>query len=143
MPLDHAAAETPRTTVRSTPAPSAQRLGGATPRPLGAATPASLLHLQRAAGNAAVQHLVQREETPPGDAAPPTTSPGPGPAGGGAVTGDGSGPTTINGALVDVNAGAVNLHAPVVTADGVIRASTIIADNVVASSYTPGAGNIW
>ncbi len=28
-------------------------------------------------------------------------------------------------------------------ANGVLRADTIIADNVVASSYTPGAGNVW
>jgi hypothetical protein len=27
-------------------------------------------------------------------------------------------------------------------ADGVLRASTIIADNVIASSYSPGAGNV-
>jgi hypothetical protein len=26
---------------------------------------------------------------------------------------------------------------------GVIRAGTIIADSVVAASYSPGAGNVW
>ena len=38
---------------------------------------------------------------------------------------------------------AINLPAPMVSADGVLRVSTIIADSVVASSYTPGAGNLW
>jgi hypothetical protein len=28
-------------------------------------------------------------------------------------------------------------------AHGVLRADTIIADSVVASSYSPGAGNVW
>ena len=37
----------------------------------------------------------------------------------------------------------MNVHAPLTNFDGVVRASTIIADSVVASSYTPGAGNIW
>jgi hypothetical protein len=26
---------------------------------------------------------------------------------------------------------------------GVVKCSTLIADTVIASSYTPGAGNIW
>jgi hypothetical protein len=26
---------------------------------------------------------------------------------------------------------------------GVVRVGTIIADNVVGSNYTPGAGNLW
>ena len=45
---------------------------------------------------------------------------------------------------------SVTVRAPVVTVeagmtrfDGVVRCQTLIAESVVASSYTPGAGNIW
>ena len=45
---------------------------------------------------------------------------------------------------------SVTVRAPVMTVeagmtrfDGVVRCQTLIAESVVASSYTPGAGNIW
>ena len=45
---------------------------------------------------------------------------------------------------VEVNASAVNIHAPMVVADGVVQCQTLIASTgVVSPSYTPGAGNIW
>lgn len=44
---------------------------------------------------------------------------------------------------VEVNASAVNLHAPMVKCDGVVKCTTLITNSVVSSSYTPGAGNIW
>ncbi len=44
---------------------------------------------------------------------------------------------------VDVSAAVVNLKAPMVKADGVVKCETLIATSVVSSSYTPGAGNIW
>jgi hypothetical protein len=117
------------------------------PRLAGRTVPASgLLALQRSAGNAAVMSLVdavpsvqravtieemetvappqptaQQEEAAYGTAAP--------------VTSDG-GTTTIHGAHVSI-------EAPMTEAHGVLRADTIVADNVVASSYTPGAGNAW
>ena len=47
------------------------------------------------------------------------------------------------GATTTVSGSTINLAAPTVSANGVLRASTIIADSVVASSYTPGAGNLW
>jgi uncharacterized protein involved in type VI secretion and phage assembly len=47
-------------------------------------------------------------------------------------------------ATVEVNASAVNLHAPMVTCDGVLQCQTLIASTgVVSPSYTPGAGNVW
>lgn len=47
-------------------------------------------------------------------------------------------------ATVEVNASAVNLHAPVVTCDGILKCETLIAGvGVVSPSYTPGAGNVW
>ena len=37
----------------------------------------------------------------------------------------------------------INLDTPMTQTGGVIRAGTIIADSVVATSYSPGAGNVW
>jgi hypothetical protein len=145
----------------------AERSGQATPRPVGR-TPApaiagpgdprldhggagaadDMLQLQRMVGNAAVTSLVgtpavQRvvaidevsTEVAPPEAQAPGTDAGVPTATGGPVTSDG-GATTISGATI-------NLAAPVTQADGIIRADTIIANSVVASSYTPGAGNEW
>jgi hypothetical protein len=38
--------------------------------------------------------------------------------------------------MVTVNAGMAKFS-------GVVQADTLIANSVIASSYTPGAGNIW
>lgn len=114
------------------------------PRLAGHTAPAAgLLALQRSAGNAAVTSLVgarspvQRavtiEEVTGQVEGPP--APGSGSGEGGAVTSDGA-TTTITG-------GTIELEAPMTQAHGILRADTIIADNVVASSYTPGAGNVW
>ena len=101
-----------------------------------------LLHLQRSAGNAAVSALVappvQREvsidevETTV-DSAPP----------GEAGTGPGAGAVQSDGGTTTITGGVINLEAAVTQTDGIIRAGTIVVDNVVASSYTPGAGNQW
>jgi uncharacterized protein involved in type VI secretion and phage assembly len=54
------------------------------------------------------------------------------------------GQITINAnSTVDVTAAMVNLKAPMVKADGVVKCETLIATSVVSTSYTPGAGNIW
>ena len=107
-----------------------------------AASPSSLLRLQRLAGNVAVQRVVGGDEVttsvePAAAAAPAPAAAAPAAAAPGANTlGDGTGPVSINGPTVGI-------HAPMVQADGVLQASTIIADSVVASSYSPGAGNVW
>jgi hypothetical protein len=123
----------------------------ADPRLAGHGAPAAgLLALQRSAGNAAVASLVgtavpvQRAVTidemeVTAEPAPTAQEDGTG-AGAGAgadqpVTSDG-GTTTIHGAHVSIDAAMTEAH-------GVLRADTIIADSVVASSYTPGAGNVW
>ena len=49
---------------------------------------------------------------------------------------------TANG-NVEVNASTVRLNAGLVETRGTLKAETIIANAVVANSYTPGAGNIW
>lgn len=52
------------------------------------------------------------------------------------VTIDGGGQVTINAGQLTVNAGST-------TFSGVVNAPTISVGSVIASSYTPGAGNIW
>ncbi len=44
---------------------------------------------------------------------------------------------------VEVNAAAVNVHAPMATFDGIVKCSTLISNAVISASYTPGAGNVW
>ena len=52
--------------------------------------------------------------------------------------------TITANATVEVNASAVNIHAPTVMCDGLLQCQTLIASTgVVSPSYTPGAGNIW
>jgi uncharacterized protein involved in type VI secretion and phage assembly len=47
-------------------------------------------------------------------------------------------------ATVEVNAAAVNVHAPTAIFDGIVQCTTLVASaGVVSPSYTPGAGNIW
>ena len=119
---------------------------GADPRMAGnSVSAAGLLALQRSAGNAAVASLVG-EQAPVQrsvviDEVDVTAGPAPTPyqqeeAGTGEpVTSDG-GTTTIHGSAVSIEAAMTEAH-------GVLRADTIIADSVVASSYSPGAGNVW
>jgi len=44
---------------------------------------------------------------------------------------------------VDVTAPVINLKAPMVKCDGIVKCSTLITQSVVSASYTPGAGNVW
>lgn len=47
-------------------------------------------------------------------------------------------------ATVEVNAAALNVHAPTATFDGLINCMSLIASVAVSSpTYTPGAGNVW
>jgi phage gp45-like len=63
---------------------------------------------------------------------------------------DSTGVTIDAAARVQVNASQVKVSAAMVEVDsgmskfsGVVQCDTLIATSVVASSYTPGAGNIW
>lgn len=44
---------------------------------------------------------------------------------------------------VEITASTVNVHAPMVNCDGVVKCSTLITQSVVSPLYTPGAGNVW
>ena len=48
----------------------------------------------------------------------------------------------IEASEVQVSAGMVTVSAAMTTFAGVVQAQTLIAESVVASSYTPGAGNV-
>ena len=133
---DQASPSRPEAAEAASPQPVAdpgRLLGGRRPAPDG--MPANGLPLLRSAilsaqtshGNAFVQRqLTQRED----DGGPQTT------------LGDGTAIVEASGGTVDVSAAMMNAHTGFAKYDGVLQADTIIANSVVASSYTPGAGNI-
>jgi uncharacterized protein involved in type VI secretion and phage assembly len=49
----------------------------------------------------------------------------------------------VSATQVTITAAVVNVTAGVAKFSAVLQADTLIANNVVASSYTPGAGNVW
>ena len=49
----------------------------------------------------------------------------------------------VAASFVKVSAGSVDVNAPMSQFSGVVKTTTMIADSVVAASYTPGAGNVW
>jgi uncharacterized protein involved in type VI secretion and phage assembly len=50
---------------------------------------------------------------------------------------------TVQAAQVAVSAGMVQVDAGMSTFSGVVKCDVLMATTVVASTYTPGAGNIW
>jgi uncharacterized protein involved in type VI secretion and phage assembly len=49
----------------------------------------------------------------------------------------------VNASTVSVSAATVNVDAGMAKFSGVVQCDTLIANSVVGTSYTPGAGNIW
>jgi phage baseplate assembly protein gpV len=49
----------------------------------------------------------------------------------------------INAAIVETKAGTLVADAGMARFSGVVQCDTLIANSVVASNYTPGAGNVW
>lgn len=49
----------------------------------------------------------------------------------------------VTGSIVNVSAGVVQIDAGMAKFSGTVQCDTLIANAVVASSYTPGAGNVW
>lgn len=62
---------------------------------------------------------------------------------GGTVTVRAVGTIVLQAATVEVVASQVTLNAPLVQCAGVLEASAVIAQTISATSYTPGAGNVW
>ena len=44
---------------------------------------------------------------------------------------------------VEVTTGSVRVDTSIAQLSGVVECSTLVADSVVAASYSPGAGNVW
>ena len=59
------------------------------------------------------------------------------------VTIDAAAKLEINASQVKVSAGMVTVDAGMAKFSGVVQCDTLVANSVVASSYTPGAGNVW
>jgi hypothetical protein len=99
---------------------------------------AAVLQMQHTHGNAHVMRTldpsIQRQEEDGAAAAAP--------AGPSAISGSG-GSVDTGGGGVEISGGTVKVHSANVEVDGVLQADTLIANSVVSSSYTPGAGNIY
>lgn len=55
----------------------------------------------------------------------------------------GPGGVTVAANTVTIDASSLTVNAATATFGGVVQCDTLIANSVVAKSYTPGAGNIW
>jgi uncharacterized protein (DUF2345 family) len=61
----------------------------------------------------------------------------------GNVTIKASGAVEIDASQIKLSGGQVEVAAGMARFDGVVQCDTLMANSVVASSYTPGAGNLW
>lgn len=61
----------------------------------------------------------------------------------GGVTVETAGTVTVQASTVDVTSGTVSVNAGMSTFSGVVKCDVLMATTVVASTYTPGAGNVW
>jgi uncharacterized protein involved in type VI secretion and phage assembly len=50
---------------------------------------------------------------------------------------------SVSASTAEISAGSLTVNAAMSKFSGVVQADTVIANSVVSSSYTPGAGNIW
>jgi len=49
----------------------------------------------------------------------------------------------VSAATLEISGGLIALNGGMVRATGTVQCDTLIANSVVANSYTPGAGNLW
>jgi len=104
----------------------------------------AILQLQRTHGNAFVQrHITPTVQRIDEEAAESGGSSGEQEIGGaGSTVRAGAGAVDIEGPMVNINAGSTNINSAMTNMSGVLRVETLIADSVISSSYSPGAGNI-
>ncbi len=62
---------------------------------------------------------------------------------GGMVTVRAVGKIVLHASIVEIDASQVNLNAATVQCTGILQANMVIANTVSATTYTPGAGNVW
>jgi uncharacterized protein involved in type VI secretion and phage assembly len=61
----------------------------------------------------------------------------------GGITVTASAKVTVKASQAEVTASMLTVNAGMSKFSGVVQADTVICNSIVASSYTPGAGNIW
>jgi len=61
----------------------------------------------------------------------------------GSVTVKAPGKLVLKAAMIELDGSVVQINAAMVQCSGIVKADTLEATNVVASNYTPGAGNLW
>jgi hypothetical protein len=54
-----------------------------------------------------------------------------------------SGQVSVRGSEITLSASSVTVNAPTADFSGVVQARAVIANAIVGTLYTPGAGNIW
>jgi len=59
------------------------------------------------------------------------------------ITVTASAKVTVQASQVAVSAGMVTVDAAMSTFSGMVKCDVLLANSVISSSYTPGAGNIW
>jgi hypothetical protein len=59
------------------------------------------------------------------------------------ITVTASAKVTVNASTAEISASMLTVNAGMSKFSGVVQADTVIANSVVGTSYTPGAGNIW
>jgi uncharacterized protein involved in type VI secretion and phage assembly len=62
---------------------------------------------------------------------------------GGGVTIKTGAKVTVQASQVSVSAGTVNVDTAMATFSGVVKCEVLQATTVIATTYTPGAGNVW
>jgi hypothetical protein len=62
---------------------------------------------------------------------------------GGSIQIRASGKVSLACSEVEINASVMTVNAATAKFSGVVQADTLVANSVVANSYTPGAGNVW
>ena len=62
---------------------------------------------------------------------------------GNTITLDAAGIHIQSSSTLTINSSKLVINSPMIKASGVIQCDTLIANSVVGSSYSPGAGNVW
>jgi uncharacterized protein (DUF2345 family) len=62
---------------------------------------------------------------------------------GGSIQIRASGKVSLACSEVEIDASVMTVNAATAKFSGVVQADTLVANSVVANSYTPGAGNVW
>ena len=59
------------------------------------------------------------------------------------ITIQASAKVVVNSSQLEISASMITVNAGMAKFSGVVQTDTLIANSVIASSYSPGAGNVW